>query len=234
MHAQQAGDTLITFGGAWMDFANSSASELQSSSLAGTFSSPGTTAEVHNAFTAQLLLSHFITDHIALDATFGVPPELTLAAQGNAMPLGAGGPQWFLAQYQPLLCVRAWPLTASIKYYLGSAMSRLRPFVGVGANYTWYSHVQLNEGLSQALQGVAGANNLIKTSLSPSWNPVFMIGASYRLGQRWYAITSISYVPLKTNATVEVQSSDGVAVLSNRVRVTANPIVVSLGIGYRF
>ena len=53
--AQSAGSVLTTFGGAWLDFGNSSTSALQSSSAAGTFTSPGTGGQIHNTFTAELV-----------------------------------------------------------------------------------------------------------------------------------------------------------------------------------
>ncbi|RKT27535.1 outer membrane protein [Paraburkholderia sp. RAU2J] len=171
--AQSAGSFVTSVGGAWLDFGSSSATALQSTSAAGTFTSAGTGGQIHNTFTAELAFTYFITDHIALDLASGVPPKLKLYAQGTAAPFGSGGPTLAFGNLQPLATTRSWPPIVFLKYYFGAAQSRLRPFVGVGVNYTWYSHTELNSTFSSALQHVAGPGGQAKASLSPSWNPAF-------------------------------------------------------------
>jgi hypothetical protein len=89
--AQSAGSLITSAGGTWMDFGPSSATALQSTSAAGTFTSPGTGGRIHNTFTAELAFTYFITDNIALDLATGVPPKLKLYAQGTAAPFGPKG-----------------------------------------------------------------------------------------------------------------------------------------------
>lgn len=232
--AQSAGDTLLTVGGVWLDFANSSASGLQSSSQAGTFTSPGTNAEIHNAFAAELLVTHFFTDNIAAEVAMGSPPTLNMYAQGNAAPLGTNGPNLPLGNMRPFASTRAWPAVALLKYYFLSAQSHVRPFVGLGANYTWYSNINLNPAFAQAAQSFAGPGGTVKASLSPSWNPVVAAGVSYELSSRWYATASLVYFPLKTNATITSVAANGTPTLTNKTRITADPVAAFLGIGYRF
>ena len=232
--AQGAGSVMTTFGGAWLDFGNSSTSALQSSSAAGTFTSPGTGGQIHNTFTAELVLGYFITDHIAVELAAGVPPKLKLYTQGTAAPLGPGGPTLGLDDLKPIESARAWPPVLFLKYYFGEAQSKLRPFVGVGVNYTWYSHIELNPTFSGALQQFAGPGGQVKASLSPSWNPAFNTGVSYNFSKNWYGTVSVTYLPLKTNAAVSAVAANGQTVLSNRARITGNPWIGFVGIGYRF
>src|ERR1700761_3824851 len=166
--AQSAGSLITSAGGAWLDFGPSSATALQSTSAAGTFTSPGTGGQIHNTFTAELALTYFITDHIALDLATGIPPKLNLFAQGVAKPFGQGGPSLNFGNLQPLATTRSWPPILFFKYYFGEAQARLRPFLGVGVNYTWYSHTNLNSNFSSALEQVAGPGGQAKASLSPS------------------------------------------------------------------
>jgi outer membrane protein len=44
----------------------------------------------------------------------------------------------------------------------------------------------------------------------------------------------VTYLFLKTNATVSSVAANGQTVLSNKTRITADPVIVFLGIGYRF
>jgi outer membrane protein len=231
---QSAGSVITSVGGSWLDFGGSSATSLQSSSAAGTFTSTGTGGQIHNTFTLELSTTYFVTDNIALDLATGIPPKLKLYAQGTAAPFGAGGPSLGLGNLQPLATTRSWPPILFAKYFFGDAQTRLRPFVGIGVNYTWYSHTELNSTFSGALQQIAGAGGQVKASLSPSWNPAFDVGASYNFSKNWYATASVTYLPLQTNATISAVAANGQTVLSNKTHITANPWIGFLGIGYRF
>ncbi|MGF6659828.1 outer membrane protein [Paraburkholderia atlantica] len=232
--AQSAGSLITSAGGTWLNFGGSSATPLQSSSAAGTFTSPGTGGQIHNTFTAELSLTYFVTDNIALDLATGIPPQLRLYAQGSVAPFGPHGPSLALGNLQPLATTRSWPPILFFKYFFGDAQQKVRPFVGVGVNYTWYSHTELNPTFSGALRQVAGPGGQVKASLSSSWNPAFDVGASYNIGKNWYATASVTYLPMKTNATVSSVAANGRTVLSNTTRITANPWIGFLGIGYRF
>ncbi|MFL9863088.1 OmpW family protein [Paraburkholderia fungorum] len=231
---QSAGSLITSVGGAWLDFGPSSATSLQSSSALGTFTSAGTGGQIHNTFTLELSTTYFITDHIAVDLATGIPPKLKLYAQGNATPFGGGGPSLALGNLQPLATTRSWAPILFLKYYFFDAQTKLRPFIGVGANYTWYSHTDLNSTFNGALQQIAGPGGRVTASLSPSWNPAFDVGASYNISKNWYATASVTYLFLKTNATVSSVAANGQTVLSNKTRITADPVIVFLGLGYRF
>lgn len=231
---QSAGSLVTSAGGAWLDFGPSSATSLQSSSALGTFTSSGTGGQIHNTATFELSTTYFVTDNIAVDLAAGIPPKLKLYAQGNAAPFGAGGPSLNLGNLAPLATTRSWSPILFLKYYFFDAHAKLRPFAGVGVNYTWYSHTNLNSTFSGALQQIAGPGGQVKASLSPSWNPAFDVGASYNISKNWYATASVTYLFLKTNATVSAVAANGQTVLSNKTRITADPVIVFLGIGYRF
>jgi outer membrane protein len=232
--AQSAGSLVTTLGATWLDFGPSSATALQSTSAAGTFTSPGTGGQIHNTFSAELAFTYFVTDNIALDLATGVPPKLKLYAQGTAAPFGPGGPTLDFGSLQPLATTRSWPPILFVKYFFGAAQSSLRPYVGIGVNYTWYSHTQLNPAFAAALTQVAGPGGQAKASLSPSWNPAFNAGLSYNISKSWYATASLTYLPLKTNATVSAVAANGQAVLTNKTHITANPWITFVGVGYRF
>lgn len=232
--AQNAGSFIATGGGTWIDYGMSSATPLQSTSAAGRFTSSGTSGQIHNTWTVETAFTYFITDNIAIDLATGVPPKLKLYAQGTVTPFGAGGPSLGLGNLQPLATTRAWPPILFFKYYFGAAQAKMRPFIGVGVNYTWYTAVQLNPKFNGALHTVAGPGGDVKASLSPSWNPAFNAGVSYNLSKNWYATASVTYMPLETNATITAVAANGQTVLTNRTRITANPWIGFVGIGYRF
>jgi len=169
--AQSAGSLITSVGGTWLSFGSSSSTPLQSTSAAGTFSSPGTGGQIHNTFTAELALTYFITDNIALDLATGVPPKLNFYSQGTAAPFGQGGPTLAFGDLKPLASTRAWPPILFVKYYFGAAQARLRPFVGIGVNYTWFSHTDLNPTFNAALQQVAWTGRPCQGFAEPVMEP---------------------------------------------------------------
>ncbi|WP_126223400.1 OmpW/AlkL family protein [Burkholderia ambifaria] len=232
--AQTAGDVVATVGGAWMNFSNSSSGQLVSSSQFGTFPSPGTSAEIHNTFTAGLLLDAFVTDHIAAEVVLAYPPTLNVYAQGNAAPLGSAGPQLPLGALRPLASARAWPATVQLKYNFMRADANFRPYVGVGVNYTWYTNIKINSTFNGAAQSFAGPGGSVQSSLSNSWNPVVSAGFTYKIAQHWFANGMLMYIPLKTNATINSVAADGTVTLSNKMHIKADPLIAFVGVGYRF
>nr|WP_249185946.1 OmpW family outer membrane protein [Burkholderia ambifaria] len=207
---------------------------MVSSSAFGTFTSPGVNATIHNTFTPSLQFTYFVTDHVAVEVFTSVPPKLEVSSTGSVTPVGAGGPSLSLANLHPVLSVRAWAPIVLAKYYFGGAESRVRPFVGVGMNYTWFRSVQLNPGFSGPLGQAAGPGGSIQTSISPSWNPVLTGGASYQFNKHWSLMGSVTWFPLKTNASFNAVSANGHIVLSNKTRMSAEPLFLNIGVGYKF
>ena len=234
VHAQSAGSFVTTAGAVWLDFPHSSSEEVKSQSAFGTFTSPGTNAEAHNIATPELLLTYFFTDHIAVEGTLGIPPTLRLAGQGQLAPIGPGGPSLALDNLKPVATIRAWAPIVLAKYYFGNTESKLRPYVGVGVNYTWFSNINLHPTLAGALSQIGGPGGSARASVSNSWNPVITAGASYNFSKKWYLTGSVTYLPLKTNAEFDAVSQSGRVVLTNKTRITADPVIVFVGIGYRF
>ncbi|MBR8127478.1 OmpW/AlkL family protein [Burkholderia ambifaria] len=233
-YAQEAGSVVVTGGTAWIDMRQSSSQELKSSSQFGTFTSPGTGAEIHNTFTGELLVTYFATEHIAIESAVGFPPKLNFFSQGVATPLGPQGPAMPVGDLKPLVTARVWAPTLFVKYYFGKKDSVWRPFLGVGVNYTWFSSVQVHPAFSGALSQFAGPGGRVDASASSSWNPAFTAGVTYRLNGRWSVLGSITYIPLKTTGKFDAVSANGTTVLSNTTRITANPIIGFVGISYRF
>ncbi|MCY1352411.1 Outer membrane protein W [compost metagenome] len=234
VRAQSAGSFVTTLGASWLDFPNSRSQPIVSSSVFGTFTSPGTNTVVHNAVMPSMLFTYFITDHLAVEGAVAVPPKLEVGAQGNVAAFGVGGPVLPLGEIQPLFTVRAWAPIVVAKYYFGGTENKIRPFLGVGVNYSWFRSVQLNPLFSGALSQLAGPGGSVEASLSSSWNPVLAAGWAYRINVRWMLTGSMTWFPLKTNASFNAVNANGQVVLSNRTRMSAAPLIVNVGVGYEF
>jgi Outer membrane protein W len=159
--------------------------------------------------------------------------------------------------YQPLVkSVREWA-PAMIFNYFFNPHGRISPFLGVGVSYVWFTHVQFDAGFKQNSQNTTGAllskvyNNptLVQflTNANPanpvravghassSFVPVFNAGVSIELTDRIYTTASLSFAPLRSNASLTyLDAKTNTALAQSVSRLGLNTLVTALTIGYRF
>jgi outer membrane protein len=225
--AQSAGSTVLNVG--WFHLVPQDSSEgiTGVSGLVAGASKPNAHSSLSNADTLGLALTYFITDNIALTADAGIPPTFKLTGQGDLSAFGEIGR------------AKQWSPAIVAKYFFGNANDKFRPFVGAGVTYVWYSNVQLSSAF-QKYAGTASTNTGTGTataSLSSSTAPVLTAGTTYNLDDKWSIGFSVSYIPLKTEATVTGTGTGASAAYGTNVyktKLTINPIVSFLSVGYKF
>ena len=124
----------------------------------------------------------------------------------------------------PGTIVTARPLPPSlILQYHFMPRERFKPYVGVGINYTTFLDVKATGNGKSAL----GLNSV---DLDDSWGYVLQVGADYQIADRWYLNADLKYIDMSTTATANS------ATLSAPVRVDVDidPLVIGVGVGYRF
>jgi outer membrane protein len=220
--AQQAGDWQV--GAGWMHFAPQDSSQPLVFTAPVPAVVPGSGASVGNADTLGLSLSYFIDSHWAVEGVFGIPPKFKLDGAGTLGPIGQLGE------------ARQWSPTLLAKYYFLEGDAKLRPFVGLGGTYVWYSSVTITPGLQGALAQRIGAPAAFSTTtgkIDGSFAPVFNIGAAWQFSPQWGASFSVSYIPLKTTAKLTT-SVLGVPVAASQSSIKLDPIVTYLALTYKF
>lgn len=257
VHAQSAGDNIISTG--WLHIAPRDSSKplttsvtqypLTSLAVPANFTSPGTGVSVSNADTAGLVFTHFLTDHIAAQMVAGVPPKFSLTGKGVIAPPGVAGALTSIdigaPQNNPIVAsVREWSPALVMQYYFGAAQARLRPFLGLGVSYNFFTNIKLNPNFEAALNRNFGTvlaalamkpgATSVEAKSSPSWQPVFNAGFSYAFDKHWVGSASVSYVPLKTTANIKIKAADGSVLSSSDADIKINPIVTFVSVGYRF
>jgi outer membrane protein len=222
--AQSAGDIVENVG--WMHIAPQVSSEpVTVTALGGSATVPGSGSTVDAADTLSLTTTYFVTDHIAAEAVLGIPPKFQLYGTGTMSALGQLGTAY------------EWSPTILLKYYFNDAHSRLRPSIGVGGSYVWYSGVKLTSAMSSgaflyspiygtALEGPTTAK------LSSSFAPVVNAGLTFNINQHWSVSASLSYMWLSTRATLTTQSAAGT--VTSVAKLKLNPITSFLSVGYKF
>nr|WP_207626091.1 OmpW family protein [Burkholderia gladioli] len=217
--------------------------------LPPTFDSPGTGLRTSTADTVGLTISHFLTDHIAVTSVAGVPPVFKVSGQGTIVPPGPAGALGtqnigFGAVNPIVKSVRQWSPAVILQYYFAKADSKLRPFLGIGVSYNWFSDLQLSNNFIKQTQDnlgsilAAGAGKPGTTSVSAkassSWQPVFNAGLTYALTDHWGLIASVTYIPLRTTSTVTIKAADGSTLAESKSELKANPIISYLAVSYKF
>lgn len=229
--AQTAGSNIVNFG--WFHLAPQDSSQGitgVSGSIATGINAAGTGANMHSsvgdADTFGLAFTHFFTDNIALTLDGGKPPVMTLTGKGTLSAFGQIG------------TAKQWSPALVAKYFFGSANDKFRPFVGLGITHVWYSDVNLNSAFQSYLATTStSGTGTAKASLSSSTAPVASIGGTYNMDDKWSIGFSLSYIPLKTDATITSTASGAYAAYGSntyKTRLTVNPFVSFVSVGYKF
>jgi outer membrane protein len=255
--AQQAGDTVVQLGyGHVLTLDNSQPlhSTLNTSVLTdlvgirSPFDSAGTASRVGDSDTVFFALIHFLTDHIAVSAGGGIPAHFKLSGHGVIRPTGPTGAVFNVdlgdPANNPLATVKQWTPALLAQYYFGAPDAELRPFVGIGASYTWFTQVNLNPNFEAASEQNFGnvlalANGKptpthVTAYASSSFQPLFNLGVSQRLFGRWSVTASMTYAMLHTNADIKIKARDDTVLSDSTTRININPLAMTVFINYNF
>lgn len=210
------------------------------------FDSPGTNATVRDAQTLGLTYNYFFSPNISLEFIGGIPPRLQLEGSGQVIaPFLGGIPITNLDEHKPLVEVRSWNPALNLQYHFGHPGQSIRPYVGLGVSYNKFDDFKINPGFESDLKAAGQLLGLITlnpnasdpsvdVTSSSSWQPLATVGLTGDIGEHWYGIFSISYMPLDTDAAVTVRDSTGAALATSTTTIDVNPVIGFLGVGYRF
>lgn len=217
--------------------------------LPSTFSAPGSGLSTSNANTLGLTFSHFFTDHIAITGVGGIPPEFKLYGHGELIPPGPAGALGHQSLGDPSLNpiitrARQWSPAAIVQYHFMDPGSRLRPFLGVGVSYNFFTDIRINPAFEASVNNNLGAilaagagipgPTSVHADASSSWAPVFNIGGTYNFDEHWGVTAAVTYIPLKTTSTMTIKASDGTTLSTSKTKMDPKPIIFFLAATYKF
>jgi outer membrane protein len=253
-----AGDIVVTAGLVNIDNSRSSSTPQQnqlSRSIATqtkivpmNFSSPGTEETIGDAVKPILTMSYFLDSHWAVTAVGGIPPKLDVIGHGAVTTPGILNPivpavNMGLAANNPVATVKHWFPSVMIQYHFGDSADNLRPYLGAGIGYSFFTNVQLMPNFDKNLRQ-AGAFLALATTLDPNtsteaeassaFRPLVNAGLSYRLDKTWSACLSVAYVPIKTTSTIRVRDKTGTVVLTSQADLKIPTVATSATVGYHF
>ncbi|TFH72503.1 outer membrane protein OmpW [Gammaproteobacteria bacterium LSUCC0112] len=206
--AIEKGDLIVRVGA-------TTVSPEESSSLISTTATgalAGTAAHVGNDTQLGLNLVYLYSDNIGVEVLAATPFEHDLSVSG-------------LGQYgfstTDLGSTKHLPPTVSALYYFGPATSAIRPYAGVGVNYTTF----FSESLSTSARTELGGSRL---KLDDSFGLSLRAGIDWDLDNNWILNASFWRVDIDTDASFDS------ALGKVKTKVEIDPYVYMLSVGYKF
>lgn len=173
-----------------------------SSGIEPTF--PDDEVSVTNSITPEVDITYFVTDNIGLEL-IAATSKHDVKGKGGLEPIGELVDTWVL------------PPTLTLQYHF-APKAKVRPYVGVGLNYTHF----YGEDASDALEGAIGET---KVKLDDSFGYALQAGVDVDIGKNLFLNADIKYLDIDTKAKLTTGN------LVNRVKVSIDPIVLGIGIG---
>ena len=161
----------------------------------------GADASVDSATTALFTYEREIAPNLGLELVLGLPPTVKARASGSVPFLGE------------VLSAKNVAPTLLLNYHFGAAGSQLRPYLGVGVNYTRFTGATTPYGW--------------QVSLSDSWGLAAQAGVDVALGRQWGLFASIGMAQVKSDLVAV-----GASVL--RSSIDFRPITYAAGVAYKF
>ena len=158
---------------------------------------PGVDLDVDDGYSLGFNFTYMVNPNIGIELLAALP------FQHDIQLSGAGT----VAEVEHL------PPTLSVQYHF-TPESSVRPYVGIGLNYTWFS--------SEDTKGALERDSL---KLDDSWGVAGQFGIDIDVAPNWFVNADIRYISIESDAKL-----NGVGIGT----VEINPWVVGLTIGTRF
>lgn len=180
--------------------------------LAGTTTpfAAGSGIEVDSKVTLDVDFTYFVTDNFGLELLLDLTSKHDIQGAGSIAAAGKIGE------------VTVLPPSLIAQYHF-SPGSNVRPYAGLGINYTFF----MSEKTTAALDGAVGAPTSL--DIDDSFALVAQAGVDIDIDSEWYFNIDVKYLALDTTATI---NAGGAAAAT--VDFDLNPLVLGVGVGMRF
>jgi outer membrane protein len=191
--------------GAYRFFVRDDADDLD-----GPFTPPFASADVNDTTSFALSYSRFLSDHLSVQFAMGYPPKFTVDGAGTISALGE------------IVTFATINPTVFFNYHFLEPSARIRPYVGIGVNYTNF----IDEDPSTTLAlGLGGPTSI---SLSSFVAIAATAGVDIQLHGPWIASVSLNYLRSDTTATITTGG------IERTMDIDVDPLTLFVGIGYQF
>jgi len=176
--------------------------DSRTSGIQGIGVPPGADATVGSATTAVFVYERMLGPNFSAELVLGVPPRVKARATGSVAFLG-----------DDVLSAKNIAPTIFVNYHFGAQADALRPYVGVGLNYTRFDS--------------ARSKLAPKVEMSDSTGLALVGGVNYVLDRKWSLFASVARVDTKSKLV-----ATGTTVLTTTIDF--RPTTYTVGTAYRF
>jgi outer membrane protein len=180
---------------------------VKAGDISGPYTPAGVNVDLKNTQTAYFGYIRRLTSYLDLELAFGVPPNTKTIGKGPAT-LGS-------VPYngQTIATAKWLAPSALIEYKFFSETAALRPYIGVGVNYTSFYDRQVTAA------GAAGTGGPTRLSLTSSVGPV---------GTRWSVNASYNISQVDTNLKTDTAG----VIRTSRVHFGPQALVIAAGYSF--
>ena len=170
-----------------------------------------TGVNVDSSIVPELDVTYMFHKHWGVEVIAGIA-EHTVSTEGT----GLGLPDGF-----DLFDSWVLPPTVTLQYHF-LPDNTIRPYVGLGVNYTAF----LENDATDALEAALGSP--VDVDLDNSWGWAAQAGVDITIKDNWFVNLDVKYIDINTTATLQTNKT------RFSVDVDVDPFVFGAGIGYRF
>ena len=177
---------------------------------------PGVNMTINDVQTPYFAYVRRLSPKFDLELAFGIPPKTTIVGKG---PTNLGSVPY---AGQEVATAKWISPTLLLNYKFLDESSRLRPYAGIGFNYTHFADITATSAGQNALGGPTSA------TLSNSFGWAATVGLSYRLQDHWSLYGSYSMSQVKSDLTANTSG----AIRTNSVDFRPSAVVLSAGYSF--
>ncbi|MBU9831113.1 outer membrane protein OmpW [Rahnella sp. FC061912-K] len=192
-NAHQAGDVIFRVGTATVRPTEGSDNVLGLGSF-----------DINNNTQMGMTLGYMFTDNIGVELLAATPFQHKVGLKSTGT----------IAEVKQL------PPSLMAQYYFGDKLDKLRPYLGVGINYTTFYDTNFNQTGRDA-----GLSDL---SVKDSWGVATQAGVDYNLDENWLINMSVWWMDIDTEVKFKAGGEQ------QNINTRIDPWVFMFGVGYRF
>ncbi len=190
--------------------------DAKADDLTGPYVPPGVNVDVKNVTTPYFAYLRRLTPHLVAQLAAGVPPKTETVGKG---PATVGSVPF---NGQVVSTAKWFSPSILINYVFCDESRALRPYLGVGVNYTRFYDLQSTPA------GDAANGGPTAISLTSSVGPVVTAGLRWHIKDSWSAYASYDIARVNSDY---VGDTAGVI---RRTHIKFNPSTLVLSLGYAF
>ena len=170
---------------------------------------PTEEVKVNDSIMPEIDVTHMVTNNVGLELIAATTKHNASGTSGTTGGIGKLASTWVL------------PPTLTVQYHFAPD-AKVRPYVGAGVNYTMF----YSEKPSAGLEAAVGQTNV---NLKDSFGWAAQAGVDIDLNETMFLNFDVKYIDIDTTARLATT-----AIGTQRVKISLDPLVFGVGVGFRF